>query len=251
MIATRVFVVASSPMNRAGLRSMLASVEGAEVRVVGETTSPTGPGPVFSEADVVLVADEDLLEDTALADDGTQALVLLSDDDQAVSKLRALPLRGWGVVPPDAPPEELAAAVAAAAQGLIVVPKPLTGRLLQEPAAVVEELAEPLTAREREVLELLSQGYSNRLIAGELHISEHTVKFHISSLYAKLAVNNRAEAVSQGARRGLISLYLSAVSYQPSGEPVTQPRFDSVAWSEAVHQAVRFQHLLRGCDQES
>jgi len=56
------------------------------------------------------------------------------------------------------------------------------------------------------VLELLSQGFSNRLIAGELHISEHTVKFHISSLYTKLAVNNRAEAVSQGARRGLISL---------------------------------------------
>jgi len=173
--------------------------------VVGEASSPTGSGPEFSEADVVLVADEDLLEETALADDGTQALVLLSDDEQAVSKLRALPLRGWGVVPPDAPPEELAAAVAAAAQGLIVVPKPLTGRLLREPAAV-EELSEPLTAREREVLELLSQGYSNRLIAGELHISEHTVKFHISSLYAKLAVNNRAEAVSQGARRGLISL---------------------------------------------
>ena len=205
MIATRVFVVASSPMNRAGLRSILASAEGTDVRVVGEAASPTGPGPVFSEADVVLVADEDLLEETALADDGTQALVLLSDDEQAVSKLRALPLRGWGVVPPDAPPEELAAAVAAAAQGLIVVPKPLTGRLLREPAAV-EELSEPLTAREREVLELLSQGYSNRLIAGELHISEHTVKFHISSLYAKLAVNNRAEAVSQGARRGLISL---------------------------------------------
>lgn len=200
---TRVFVVASSPMNRAGLRSMLASAEGTEVRVVGEATSSTGPE--FSEADVVLVADEDLLEETALADDGTQALVLLSDDEQIVSKLRALPLRGWGVVSPDAPPEELAAAVAAAAQGLIVVPKPLTGRLLQEPPAV-EELSEPLTAREREVLELLSQGYSNRLIAGELHISEHTVKFHISSLYAKLAVNNRAEAVSQGARRGLISL---------------------------------------------
>ena len=206
-LTTRVFVVAPSPMNRAGLRSMLTADEGTDVRVVGEAASPTGPDAVFSGADVVLVADEDLLEETALAvsDDGSQAIVLLSEDDHSVSRLRALPLRGWGVVPPDAPPEEIGAAVTAAAQGLIVLPKALTEGLLQEPARV-EELSEPLTAREREVLELLSRGFSNRLIAGELHISEHTVKFHISSLYAKLAVNNRAEAVTQGARRGLISL---------------------------------------------
>jgi DNA-binding NarL/FixJ family response regulator len=109
-------------------------------------------------------------------------------------------------VPPDAPPEELAAAVSAAAQGLIVLHNPMTGRLFQEPAASVEELSEPLTARESEVLDLLGRGLSNKLIARELHISEHTVKFHVSSLYAKLGVNNRAEAVSQGARHGLISL---------------------------------------------
>jgi DNA-binding NarL/FixJ family response regulator len=206
-LTTRVFVVAPSPMNRAGLRSMLAAVEGTDVRVVGEAASPTGPDAVSSGADAVLVADEDLLEETALAvsDDGSQAIVLLSEDDHSVSRLRALPLRGWGVVSPDASPEELGAAVTAAAQGLIVLPKALTEGLLQEPRPV-EELPEPLTAREREVLELLSQGFSNRIIASELHISEHTVKFHISSLYAKLAVNNRAEAVSQGARRGLISL---------------------------------------------
>jgi NarL family two-component system response regulator YdfI len=56
------------------------------------------------------------------------------------------------------------------------------------------------------VLDLLGHGLSNKMIARELHISEHTVKFHISSLYTKLAVSNRAEAVSQGARHGLISL---------------------------------------------
>jgi DNA-binding NarL/FixJ family response regulator len=183
--------------------------EGTEVRVVGEAGPSATPDPsALSEADVVLLGDEELLEEAAIAvaEDGTQALVLISDDDHAISRLRALPLRGWGVVPPDAPPEELAAAAGAAAQGLIVLPKSLTERLLQEPAASVEELSEPLTAREREVLELLGRGLSNRLIAHELHISEHTVKFHISSLYAKLEVGNRAEAVSQGARRGLISL---------------------------------------------
>jgi DNA-binding NarL/FixJ family response regulator len=193
-------------MARAGLRSMLANAEEIGVQVVGEAASPAGLA--FSEADVVLLMDEELLEEAAIAvaEDGTQALVVISEEDHVVSRLRALPLKGWGIVPPDAPPEELAVAVSAAAQGLIVLHKPLTERLLQEPAASIEELSEPLTAREREVLDLLGRGLSNKLIARELHISEHTVKFHISSLYAKLGVNNRAEAVSQGARHGLISL---------------------------------------------
>ena len=206
MTPARVFVVAPTPMVRAGLRSML---EAADVPVVGEAGSPAGPipWPLLSDADVLLVADEELLEETALAvaEDGTQALVLLSEDETAASKLRELSLRGWGVVPPDAPSEELGAAVAAAAQGLTVLPKALAERLLAEPAAA-EELSEPPTAREREVLGLLGQGLSNKMIARELHISEHTVKFHISSLYAKLGVSNRAEAVSRAARHGLISL---------------------------------------------
>ena len=206
-MATRAFVVAPTPVTRAGLRSMLAKAEGVEVRVVGEASSPTDPS-ALSEADVVLLADEELLEEAAIAvaEDGTQALVLISEEERAVSTLRAMQLRGWGVVPPDAPSEELAAAVAAAGQGLIVLPKPLTERLLQEPAPSVEELSEALTAREREVLDLLARGLKNAQIAGQLHISEHTVKFHISSLYSKLGVNNRAEAVSRGARHGLISL---------------------------------------------
>ncbi len=206
MTPARVFVVAPTPMVRAGLRSML---EAADVVVVGEAGSPAGPvpEPALSDADVLLVADEELLEETALAvaEDGTQSLVLLSDDEGAASRLRDLSLRGWGIVPPDAPSEELGAAVAAAAQGLTVLPKALAEHLLAEPA-VVEELSEPPTTREREVLGLLGQGLSNKMIARELHISEHTVKFHISSLYVKLGVSNRAEAVSRGARHGLISL---------------------------------------------
>ena len=102
--------------------------------------------------------------------------------------------------------QELGAAVAAVAQGLTVLPKTLAERLLDEPAAAVEELSEPLTSRESEVLGLVGHGLSNKMIARELHISEHTVKFHISSIYSKLGVSNRAEAVSQGARHGLISL---------------------------------------------
>jgi DNA-binding NarL/FixJ family response regulator len=206
MTPTRVFVVAPTPTLRAGLRSMLAAVESTELLVVGEAGA-SGPEPRLSDADVVVVAEEDLIEETALSasEYETQSLLLLSEDESATSRLRTLALRGWGIVPPDAPSEELGAAVAAVAQGLTVLPKALAERLLEEPAAV-EELSEPLTARESEVLGLLGGGLSNKMIARELHISEHTVKFHISSLYSKLGVSNRAEAVSQGARHGLISL---------------------------------------------
>jgi DNA-binding NarL/FixJ family response regulator len=196
---------------RAGLRSMLGAVDGADVEVVGQAAGLAGAElePALSGADVVLLADEELLEEAALAladgEDVRQALLVLSDDEGAVGKLRLLPLRGWGVVPPDAPPEELGAAAAAVGRGLVVLPPSLTERLLGTPTAV-EALSEPLTAREDEVLALLGRGLPNKLIARELSISEHTVKFHVSSIYAKLGVTNRAEAVSQGARRGLISL---------------------------------------------
>ena len=209
--STRVFVVAPSPAMRAGLRSMLAAVDGADVEVVGQAAGLAGAElePALSGADVVLLADEELLEEAALAladgEDVRQALLVLSDDEDAVGKLRSLPLRGWGVVPPNAPPEELGAAAAAVGRGLVVLPQSLTERLLGTPTAV-EALTEPLTAREDEVLALLGRGLPNKLIARELNISEHTVKFHVSSVYAKLGVTNRAEAVSQGARRGLISL---------------------------------------------
>ena len=207
MTPARVFVVAPTPMARAGLRSMLLSVEDIGVEVVGESGPPAEGMPALSASEVVLVADEELLEETALAvsEDGTQGLLLLSEDEGAAARLRALPLRGWGVVPHDAPPEELGAAVAAVAQGLVVLPRAVADGALAAgtPAA---ELSEPPTAREGEVLGLLARGLSNKQIARELHISEHTVKFHISALYAKLGVGNRAEAVSQGARHGLISL---------------------------------------------
>jgi DNA-binding NarL/FixJ family response regulator len=205
MTPTRVFVVAPTPTMRAGLRSML---EAADLLVVGEAGLSAGPVPPLSGADVVLVADEELLEETAVSvsEDGTQSLLLLSEDESTASRLRSLSLRGWGVVLPDAPSEELGAAVAAVAQGLTVLPKTLAEQLLDEPAAAVEDLSEPLTARESEVLGLIGHGLSNKMIARDLHISEHTVKFHISSIYSKLGVSNRAEAVSQGARHGLISL---------------------------------------------
>ena len=69
-----------------------------------------------------------------------------------------------------------------------------------------ESLAEPLTAREKEVLQLMAEGMANKQIALSLGISEHTVKFHLSSLYAKMNVSSRTEAIKAGLGLGLISI---------------------------------------------
>jgi DNA-binding NarL/FixJ family response regulator len=202
----RVFLVAPTPFARVGLRSLLESTEvTAEVLVVGEADSVVELAP--PEADVLVVAGDEPLEEAAraVAEEGTQAILLLSEDDRSMPLLREVAPRGWGIISPDAPPEELSAAIIAVAQGLVVLPRSLTGRLLRGQEAV-EEPAEPLTAREREVLGLLGRGLSNKMIARDLRISEHTVKFHVSSIYAKLGAASRTEAVGLGARLGLISL---------------------------------------------
>ncbi len=203
---TRVFIVATTLAMRAGLRALLAS---PTIQVVGEAVTLAGYRSDLAAADVILVGDEALLAETAraLPGDTARALVALSDDVRSVTLLRTLLRGGWGIVAPESDSAELQAAVVAAAQGLIVLPPHLAEQALSQRSAVeVTTLIEPLTPREREVLELISQGLPNKLIASQLQISEHTVKFHVSALFAKLGANSRTEAVSLGARQGLISL---------------------------------------------
>ena len=110
----------------------------------------------------------------------------------------------------DAPATQLEAAVVAAAEGLIALPSMAAARALGQRVAAeamnLESVDEPLTGREREVLEMLSRGLSNKLIARRLSISEHTVKFHVSAIYTKLGASSRTDAVSRGVRGGLITL---------------------------------------------
>ncbi|MFC2042694.1 response regulator transcription factor [Chloroflexota bacterium] len=67
-----------------------------------------------------------------------------------------------------------------------------------------EDLLEPLTVHEAEILQLVAQGLANKQVALALSISEHTVKFHLSSLYAKFGVTSRTDAIHEGMQRGLI-----------------------------------------------
>lgn len=196
---TTVFIIAPTPALRAGLRAMLSG-EGLEV--AGEA-----PGAALSPAaDVTIVAGESPgAAARTLAGEEGAALVALSDDAQLANLFRTLPLRGWAVVSPDAGADELRAAVFAAAQGFVALPRAMADQLAS-PRGPVEPPAEPLTAREAEVLNLLSAGLPNKQIALRLQISEHTVKFHIAAIFAKLGAASRTEAVSIGARQGLITL---------------------------------------------
>src|SRR5215510_2713190 len=103
-------------------------------------------------------------------------------------------------------PEELRLAVQAAETGLILLhpssAQGLHSRSLTADRDSPAELIESLTAREQEVLRLVSNGLGNKEIAGRLRISEHTVKFHISSILGKLGAVSRTEAVSTGIRKG-------------------------------------------------
>jgi DNA-binding NarL/FixJ family response regulator len=113
------------------------------------------------------------------------------------------------VLPSDVPPDQLLAALEAAAAGLIVVHPAEVNAMFPatEPASrTIAELAEPLTPRENEVLQMLASGLANKEIAARLVISEHTVKFHVASILGKLGAASRTEAVSLGIRRGLVLL---------------------------------------------
>jgi DNA-binding NarL/FixJ family response regulator len=104
--------------------------------------------------------------------------------------------------------DQVVAAVHAAAAGLQVTPVEaglsfLAPAQSDEPA---EQIVEPLTPREMDVLEMLAEGLSNKLIAHRLSISDHTAKFHVNSILAKLNAGTRTEAVTRGIRVGLIKI---------------------------------------------
>ncbi len=197
----RVALIAQSPALRAGLRSLLA--EDGEIAIVNEQDK-WGDSPISeqNEADVVITTSASLT--SLLADDAENLLrasILFLGDEPLNIQWVSRVSYAWGVLALDSSTEELCAAVRALAQGLIVGSRALLFASNQETPA-----RGPLTERETQVLALLSKGLANKQIAAELKISEHTVKFHVSSIYAKLNAASRTQAVREGLRRGWIAL---------------------------------------------
>lgn len=200
----RVLIAASSPVMRAGLEAVVRSspaLEFAGAVSLGELED--GAGKVG--ADILLLELPNLDEEWM----GTQAeiaipsvvLTEISDPAAIASSIRS---GVRSLLSSDASGSEITAAICAAAAGLISV-QPGTFELLgvdSRPAPA--ELEEPLSKREVEVLGMLAEGLSNKIVAHRLGISEHTVKFHVTSIMGKLHAGSRTDAVMQGIRRGLV-----------------------------------------------
>jgi two-component system, NarL family, response regulator YdfI len=189
-----VHILAPSAVLRAGLEAVICSTG---------TLSLGGA----ERAEVVLAALTHLNEDSITQlSNYSQPVVVLADLPEA--PLLAAALRGniRGMLAPEASAEEIVAAVTSAAAGLVTL-QPLGLEILSQTSRPSSEiLDDPLTPRELEVLAMLAEGLSNKLLAYRLGISEHTVKFHVTSILTKLQAGSRTDAVMQGIRRGLIMM---------------------------------------------
>jgi DNA-binding NarL/FixJ family response regulator len=204
----QIAILAPTLAARVGLRTLLGISDA--VQIVTEIAEPVAFLDTEWEAlGVLILQGEETLDDLAplWKSEAKPGLLWISDDPQAAQIIRGLPLAAWGLLSSEASSEDLIAAVQAIDQGLIVAPRiKLEALWIESPSDETDDLIEQLTPRETEILELLAQGLANKQIALELEISEHTVKFHVSSIYGKLGATNRMEAVRMGLQLGLITL---------------------------------------------
>jgi NarL family two-component system response regulator YdfI len=199
----RVLIAANSAVARAGLESLLNS--SAALTIAGAASGDDLASRIEElQPDVVLLELDSQLEATLatiLAVPQSPVIVALGGD-QPAELLRS----GAGaVLPRTATASEIVAAIEAAAAGLLVMhPETLDGLL--QPSHAGSAASRTLTPREIEVLRMLAEGLGNKTIAFRLGISEHTVKFHLASIFSKLSASSRTEAVTLGVRQGLIML---------------------------------------------
>jgi len=133
-------------------------------------------------------------------------VVIARDPSRRAALVQEVESAGWTVradVPTEASlsPEDLDGVAA-----LLVDANEVRREWSEGGDGATDALTEPLTARERDVLEHIAAGLSNKQIASALDISEHTVKFHVSAVLGKLGVTSRAAAIRHGVRRGLVTL---------------------------------------------
>ncbi|MEV0054651.1 response regulator transcription factor [Saccharopolyspora shandongensis] len=205
--AITLLIVDDHPVVRDGLRGMFDSA--ADIEVLGEASD--GPSAVALavelDPDVVLMdlrmpGGGGVAAIAELVRRGQRGKVLvLTTYDTDSDTLAAIEAGATGYLLKDAMRDELFAAVRAAAAGRTVLSPAVASRLVSRVRSPGEQ---PLSAREREVLGLVARGRSNREIAADLFVSEATVKTHLTHLYGKLGVNDRAAAVAAAYDRGIL-----------------------------------------------
>jgi DNA-binding NarL/FixJ family response regulator len=214
----RVLVVDDHDLFRTGLRALLED-EGFHVADASGGAEAVRRARAF--APDVVVMDMNMPEMTgveatplvleAAPEASVLMLTIATDDERVIAAVRA---GACGYLLKDAPLEQIAAGIEAAAAGHCAIAPRVAGALLQTVRATVavpESLPEApelptLTARERDVLDLLASGCDNAEIAARLYLSPSTVKNHVSKLLEKLGVDNRVQAATFAIRSGLVDL---------------------------------------------
>ena len=230
-IVIKVLVCAGSIGEMQRLADLVRSTASLELRGsclgragLAEQIAETRPDVVLErwEADDSPDAEEldpgEWTEANGLSDEagGVPMVALVGDTEFPVAwaalQAAGSPLRA--ILPIWASAQEVESAIAAAAQGLVVLHTNVMEAVTAEPAELPttgaplrsEGAGQALSPRESEILNLLAAGLGNKEVAWQLKISEHTVKFHVTSIFNKLGASTRAEAVALGMRRGLIVL---------------------------------------------
>ena len=209
----RVSISASSSIRRAGLESIIAN--SSITQLVGSMYGIDALERHLRQfqPDVVVAdlehADSRWISHSPGLDEEQPAVnvVALIDAPGIAWVTRALRANVKAILNRDAPPEDILSAIESTYSGLVVLEPDVIDSVLRSVRLTTADppaLSQALTEREIEVLQLLAEGVGNKVIATRLNISEHTVKFHISSVLSKMGAASRTEAVTQGIRNGLI-----------------------------------------------
>ncbi|MGJ3237478.1 MAG: response regulator transcription factor [Anaerolineae bacterium] len=207
--AHHILIVSDNLLARAGLAALLDNQSGIEI--VGQTTSDALLHDIdLYQADIVLLnlgwqVSEQLVQIEQLPRD-LACVVLLTDEDNTPAVLASLnQFEVYGVLMNETDPDTLLTALKTVGSGLIVL-DPTLSFYFNSPGTHNEKLQESLTQRENEVLQLLAQGLTNKGIAHQLGVTDHTIKFHVNAIMTKLGAQSRTEAVVRATRAGLIIL---------------------------------------------
>jgi DNA-binding NarL/FixJ family response regulator len=206
----RLLIVDDHPIVRDGLRGAFTGSD--EFEVVGEAADGAEalaraarlqPDVVLMDLRMPTMDGVEAIRRLQQSMPGTRVLVLTTFDTDT-DVVQAIEAGATGYLLKDAPTEELLRAVRQAARGEPVLSPSVAGRLMgrvrrPEPAVGV------LTPRELQVLQLLADGLSNREAAARLFVSEASIKTHVLHIYDKLGVRDRAGAVGEAFRRGLVT----------------------------------------------
>lgn len=193
----KVALLTEDPLLRAGLSSLLAQL--GSIDVVDGADAEVALWDAGNDASKAV---------TRLAELCTMPMPVVAVVGDPAHTAPALAAGARGVVLRDRVGPGIHAALAAVRSGLTVMDTQLAAGLVPHDGvrSAAPKGRSDLTERERQVVQLLSEGLSNKLIADRLGISDHTAKFHVNGVMMKLSASTRTEAVVEAMRRGLIKL---------------------------------------------